>query len=184
VLLVAGVLAGCAGVGPWSGDEKPGSPVDLDVAFVATDLAIVRAMLELAGVTRDDIVYDLGCGDGRIVIAAAREFGARGVGVDLDPRRIREARANAVRGGVTDRVTFRIENLFETELGPATVVTLFLSPELNARLRPKLLRELRAGTRIVSYRYGIGDWMPDQTRKVTVLETHHHVFMWRVPDHR
>ena len=134
------------------------APVKLDVIFVAIDLTIVNAMVTLAGVTRDDVVYDLGCGDGRIVIAAAKEFGARGVGVDLDLQRIREAQANAAR------------------------VTLFLSPELNARLRPKLTSQLRPGTRIVSHRYGIGDWVPEQTRTVTVSETRNCcVFPWRVP---
>jgi cyclopropane fatty-acyl-phospholipid synthase-like methyltransferase len=96
--------------------------------LVATDLTIVNAMVTLAGVTRDDVVYDLGCGDGRIVIAAAKEVGARGVGVDLDPQRIREALANAARAGVADRVTFRVGDVFDTDIRSATVVTLFLSP--------------------------------------------------------
>jgi len=142
----------------------------------------VKAMLTLAGVTRDDVVYDLGCGDGRIVIAAAKEFGARGVGVDLDPQRIREARAHADRAGVGDRVTFRVEDLFDADIRTATVVALFLSPELNARLRPKLVSQLKPGTRIVSHRYGIADWVPERTITVTVLETRNHVFLWRVPD--
>ena len=178
--LTAISLAAC--VPPPAGPEgEPDGPVALDVIFVPTHLAIVHAMLELAGVTREDVVYDLGCGDGRIVIAAAREYGARGVGVDLDPRRVREARANAARAGVEDRVTFRVENLFDTDLRTATVVTLFLSPELNARLLPKLSRELRPGTRIVSYRYGIAGWVPDRTVSVTLLETHHSVYLWHVP---
>lgn len=182
LVLAAATLAGCAAGGPWATDGEPSGPVKLDVIFVPTDLAIVKAMLTLAGVTRDDVVYDLGCGDGRIVITAAREFGARGVGVDLDPRRIREARAHADRAGVGDRVTFRVEDLFDADIQDATVVTLFLSPELNARLRPKLVSQLRPGTRIVSHRYGIADWVPERTITVTVLETHNHVFLWRVPD--
>ncbi len=181
LVLAAATLAGCAGA-PWASDREPAAPVKLDVIFVPTDLAIVNAMLTLAGVTRDDVVYDLGCGDGRIVIAAAKEFGARGVGVDLDPQRIREARAHAVRAGVGERVTFRVEDLFDTDIRNATVVTLFLSPELNARLRPKLVSQLRPGTRIVSHRYGIADWVPERTIIVTVLESHNHVFLWRVPD--
>jgi ribosomal protein L11 methylase PrmA len=166
---------------PPSGVAEPAPPVKLDVIFVATDLTIVDAMLTLAGVTRDDVVYDLGCGDGRIVIAAAKEFGARGVGVDLDPQRIREAQANAARAGVADRVTFRVQDVLDTDIQSATVVTLFLSPELNARLRPKLTSQLKAGSRIVSHRYGIGDWVPEVTRTVTVSETRNHVFLWRVP---
>lgn len=182
LVLAATTLAGCAAGVPWARDREPAGPVKLDVIFVATDLEIVKAMLTLAGVTRDDVVYDLGCGDGRIVIAAAKEFGARGVGVDLDPERIREARAHAARAGVGDRATFRVEDLFDADIRDATVVTLFLSPELNARLRPKLVSELRPGTRIVSHRYGIADWVPERTLTVTVLETRNWVFLWRVPD--
>jgi SAM-dependent methyltransferase len=181
--LTAAVLAGCAGAALPAG-APTAEPARLDVIFVPTDLAVVSAMLTLAGVTREDVVYDLGCGDGRIVIAAAREHGARGVGVDLDPRRIQEARTYARRAGVGDRVTFRVEDLFATDLRNATVVTLFLSPELNARLRPKLLRELRPGARIVSNRYGIADWVPERTVTVTAAEGRHHVFLWRVPDGR
>ena len=180
--LTAGALAGCAAVAPTAGEaESPSPPVALDVIFVPTDLSIVNAMLTLADVGPDDIVYDLGCGDGRIVIAAAKNFGARAVGVDIDPQRIREARANATRAGVGDRVTLRVENLFDTDMRNATVVTLFLSPELNARLKPKLLSELRPGTRVVSHRYGIADWIPDRTLTVTVLQSHNYVFLWRVP---
>jgi ribosomal protein L11 methylase PrmA len=139
-------------------------------------------MLSLAEVTRDDVVYDLGCGDGRIVIAAAREFGARGVGVDLDPGLVQAARAQAERAGVADRVAFRVEDLFTADLQSATVVTLFLSPELNERLRPKLEKELRPGSRIVSHRYGIGAWRPDRTVMVTVREIRSPIFLWRVPE--
>jgi len=182
VILLTATLAGCAGELPAAGEGGGRDPVALDVIFVASDLAIVKAMLTLAGVTRDDVVYDLGCGDGRIVITAAREFGARGVGVDLDPARIREAQAYADRAGVGDRVTLRVQDLFETDIRDATVVTLFLSPELNARLRPKLVSQLRPGTRIVSHRYGIGDWMPERSVTVSVNETRNHVFLWRVPE--
>ena len=180
-VLVAAMLCGCTAGVPGSGYSEPKTPVKLDVIFVATDLTIVNAMLTLAGVTRHDVVYDLGCGDGRIVIAAAKEFGARGVGVDLDPQRIREAQANAVRAGVADRVTFRVEDIFDTNVRLATVVTLFLSPELNARLRPKLTGQLKPGSRIVSHRYGIGDWVPERTVTLNVRETRNHIFLWRVP---
>jgi SAM-dependent methyltransferase len=179
--LTAALLSGCAAGGPRAEVGALPAPAKLDVIFVATDLKIVNAMLTLAGVTRDDVVYDLGCGDGRIVIAAAKEFGARGVGVDLDPQRIREAQANAVRAGVADRVTFRVQDIFDTDIQPATVVTLFLSPELNARLRPKLTSQLKPGSRIVSHRYGIGDWVPEKTRTVMVSEIRNHIFLWRLP---
>ena len=142
----AAALSGCAAGLPSGGVGEPAAPVKLDVIFVATDLTIVNTMLTLAGVMRDDVVYDLGCGDGRIVIAAAKEFGARRLGVDLDPQRIRDAQANAVRAGVADRVTFRIQDIFGADIQSATVVTLFLSPELNARLRPKLTSQLTSGT--------------------------------------
>lgn len=161
--------------------RPPEAPVRLDVIWVPTDLALVTEMLTLAGVSRDDVVYDLGCGDGRIVIAAAREFGARGVGVDLDPGLVREARANAARAGVADRVSFRVQDLFDTDLREATVVTLFLSPEINLRLRPKLLGELRPGSRIVSHRFGIGDWQPEKTIMLTLDERPNWLFLWRVP---
>jgi SAM-dependent methyltransferase len=180
-VLTAAALSGCAAGGRSGEVGAPAAPVKLDVIFVATDLTIVNAMLTLAGVTRDDVVYDLGCGDGRIVIAAAKEFGARGVGVDLDPQRIREAEANALRAGVADRVTFRVQDIFDTDIQPATVVTLFLSPELNARLRPKLTSRLKPGSRIVSHRYGIGDWVPERAVTLSVRETRNHIFLWRLP---
>ena len=180
-VLTAAGLAGCVALAPPGGDREPVTAAKLDVIFVATDLELVTAMLTLANVTRDDVVYDLGCGDGRIVIAAAQQFGARGVGVDLDPQRIREAQANAVRAGVADRVTFRVQDIFDTDIQPATVVTLFLSPELNARLRPKLTGQLKPGSRIVSHRYGIGDWVPERTETLDVRGTRNHIFLWRVP---
>ena len=152
-----------------------------DIFWLATRDPVVDAMLKLANVTKNDVVYDLGCGDGRIVIAAATEFGARGVVVDLDPQRIREAQANAIRAGVADRVTFRVQDIFDTEIQPATVVTLFLSPEVNAQLRPKLTSQLKPGSRIVSHRYGIGDWVPERTETLAVRGTRNHIFLWRVP---
>ena len=157
------------------------TPPHLDVPYVPSPNPVVEGMLKLAGVKAGDTVYDLGCGDGRIVIAAAKQFGARGVGVDLDAQRIREAQANALRAGVADRVTFRVQDVFDTDIQPATVVTLFLSPELNARLRPKLTGQLKAGSRIVSHRYGIGDWTPERTETLAVRGTRNHIFLWRVP---
>ena len=172
-------LTGCARGGMPAADGVLAPQPD--VIFVATDVEVVRAMLTLARVTPDDVVFDLGCGDGRIVIAAAKEFGARGVGVDIDPRLIQAARAGAERAGVGDRVVFRVEDLFATDLSTATVVTLFLSPTLNARLQPKLVAELPPGARIVSHRFGIGDWTPERAVTVTVHERRNHIFLWRAP---
>jgi SAM-dependent methyltransferase len=128
--------------------------------FVASPPDVVDRMLALAQVRADDVVYDLGCGDGRIVIAAARQHGARGVGVDIDPARIEEARANARRAGVEHLVTFRVEDARTTDLSDATVVTLYLVAALNAELRPRLAAQLRPGARIVSHNFPVGDWEP------------------------
>jgi SAM-dependent methyltransferase len=178
-LLIIAALAGCTAGAPPAGTEAPA--VKLDVVFIATELEVVKAMLTLAGVTRDDVVYDLGCGDGRIVIAAAKEFGARGVGVDIDPQRIREAQAKAVRAGVVDRVTFRVEDLFDTDIQSATVVTLFLAPTVNARLQPKFMTQLKPGSRIVSHRFLIGEWVPERTVTLSVRGMPDHIFLWRMP---
>ena len=178
---VALVLAGgCAW--PVPGADTAGPPPDLDVIFVATDLDVLRAMLEAAKVGPGDVVYDLGCGDGRIVVTAASRYGARGVGVDLDPERIREARENAARAGVTDRVAFLVQDLFSTDVTPATVVALYLSPDVNLRLRPKLLRELRPGSRVVSHQFDMGDWPPERTFEVAVAGASRRVFLWRIPE--
>jgi ubiquinone/menaquinone biosynthesis C-methylase UbiE len=154
------------------------------VIFVPTDVEVATVMLEAANAGPGDVVYDLGCGDGRIVITAAQRFGARGVGVDLDPQRIREAQQNAARAGVSDRVTFVVQDLLVTDVSPATVVTLYLSRELNLRLRAKLLRELKPGSRIVSHDYDMDDWPPD--RVIEVERPHlirpHRVYLWRIPD--
>jgi ribosomal protein L11 methylase PrmA len=134
-------------------------------------------MLKLAGVTKADVVYDLGCGDGRIVIAAARDFGARGVGIDIDPQRIAESQENARTAGVAGRVIFREQDLFEADFREATVVTLFLWPSLNLKLRPKLLKELKPGTRIVSYMHDMGDWAAEKSVDVGYRQIH----LWTVP---
>jgi len=130
--------------------------------FVATPLDVVDRMLALAQVTASDVVYDLGCGDGRIVIAAARTYGARGVGVDIDPARIDEAGQNARRAGVEHLVTFRVQDARETDVSEATVVTLYLVSALNVQLRPRLTTQLRPGARIVSHNFAMGDWDPDR----------------------
>jgi SAM-dependent methyltransferase len=132
-----------------------------DVHFIATPQYVVNEMLELAGTNQTDVVYDLGCGDGRFVITAAKNFGARGVGIDIDPERIREGRLNARKAGVNDRVTFHEQDLFATDISPATIVALYLLPELNLSLRPRLFKQLKPGTRIVSHDFDMGDWKPD-----------------------
>ncbi|MFB3829826.1 MAG: cyclopropane-fatty-acyl-phospholipid synthase family protein [Bryobacteraceae bacterium] len=148
-----------------------------DVRYEPSTPGITRAMLELAGVTSKDVVYDLGCGDGRVVITAAREFGARGVGIDIDPQRIAEARENAKKAGVTGRVKFRNEDLFEADFREATVVALYLYPWINLKLRPKLLAELKPGTRIVSHSHDMGDWKPEKEIQVEGDM----IYFWTVP---
>jgi SAM-dependent methyltransferase len=142
----------------------PAAPLHApDVPYEPSPLEVVSAMLELGKVRAGDVVYDLGCGDGRIVIEAVKRHGARGVCIDIDPVRIREAHANAERAGAADSIRFLTEDLFESDLSDATVVMLFLWPEVNLRLRPKLERELRPGTRVVSHWHDMGSWMPERT---------------------
>jgi SAM-dependent methyltransferase len=149
----------------------------LDVPYVPTPPGVVKRMLELAKVGKDDFVIDLGSGDGRIAIAAARDFGARSLGVDIDPQRIQEANENASKAGVTDRVTFRRQNLFETEIKDANAITMYLLSSVNLQLRPRLLDELRPGTRLVSHAFGMAAWQPDVHEKVDGRD----VFLWIVP---
>jgi ubiquinone/menaquinone biosynthesis C-methylase UbiE len=138
-----------------------------DVPYVPTKQEVVEEMLRIAAVTPADLVYDLGCGDGRIVVTAAQKFGARGVGVDINPQRIAEANENARRAGVERRVEFRVGDLFETDIRDATVVTLYLLPDVNLRLKPKLLRDLRPGTRVVSHDFTMGDdWKPERSLRM------------------
>ena len=152
-----------------------------DVIFVPTPQEVVDVMLQMAQVDKNDVVYDLGCGDGRLVITAAKKFGARGVGIDIDPQRIQESTDNARNAGVTDKVKFLEADLFETDISPATVVTLYLLPELNRRLQPKLLASLKPGTPIVSHDFDMGDWKPDEQREVTGPSRTHKVYLWHVP---
>lgn len=133
-----------------------------DVHFEPTPMEVVDAMLNKAGVNQDDVIYDLGCGDGRFVISAAKRFGARGVGVDINPVRIKESKENAQKANVADRTKFIEGDLFKVDIREATVVTLFLLNELNFQLQPKLFHELRPGTRIVSYTFDMADWEPDE----------------------
>ncbi|MBD2258790.1 methyltransferase domain-containing protein [Pseudanabaena sp. FACHB-2040] len=149
-----------------------------DVVYVPTPQPVVEEMLRIADVQADDVVYDLGSGDGRIVITAAQQVGARGIGIDIDPQRIREANENAEQAGVTDLVEFRQEDLFQTDFSEATVVTLYLLPELNLQLRPRLLEELQPGTRIVSHAFDMGDWEPDEVVRVGSQT----IYYWVVPE--
>lgn len=147
------------------------------VIFVTTPHEAVHEMLRLAAVTRNDVVYDLGSGDGRIVIAAARDFGARAVGVEIDPKLIKESEENARNAGVGDRVRFVEQDLFRADLREATVVTLFLLPGLNELLRPKLMEELRPGSRVVSHMYDMREWQPDKTVRVGGST----IYVWVIP---
>ena len=149
------------------------------VRYEPTPPQVVSAMLELAAVSGKDVVYDLGCGDGRIVIEAAKRYGARGVCVDIDPRRIAEARANAAEVGVAHRIRFRQEDALKTDLRDATVVTLFLSYDMNLALAPKLERELAPGTPVVSHWHRMGDWQPEKTVTVQGPERGNEVFLFR-----
>jgi SAM-dependent methyltransferase len=151
------------------------------VPDVRTPLVVVNEMLRLANVTAGDVIYDLGSGDGRILIAAARDRGARGVGLEIDPALVAQSTDHAQRLGLADRLSFRQQDLFEADLTPATVVTLYLSPELNRRLRPKLLSELRPGARIVSHSFDMGDWVPSRTLQVSSNEGSHTLYLWVVP---
>jgi ribosomal protein L11 methylase PrmA len=163
----------CATVFVSAQETKPAK----DVPYVPTSQKVVEAMLDLAKVQKNDVVYDLGCGDGRIVVTAAKKYGATGTGVDIDPVRIEEANENARKANVADKVKFIEGNLFEMDLSDATVVTLYLLPSVNMRLRPQLLEQLKPGTRIVSHAFDMGDWEPEKTIKVDNST----IYYWTVP---
>jgi precorrin-6B methylase 2 len=158
VLVFAGGLSGL----PSMAQDAPVRR--LDVPFEPTPQNVVNRMLELANVNKDDLLFDLGSGDGRIVITAAKKYGTRGIGIDLDPQRVAEARANAKEARVEDKVKFIAGDLFEADFSDATVVTLFLYPHVNLRLRPELWRQLKVGTRVVSHVWDMGkEWPPEKT---------------------
>ncbi len=168
-LVVVALFAAAAIAAPAVAQQNPVELRKPDVIFVPTPQEVVEAMLKVAQVGPNDVVYDLGCGDGRIVITAVKEYGARGVGIDIDPQRIKEATENAERQGVTlgDRLEIRNADLFEADLSPASVVALYLLPSLNLKLRPKLWKELKVGSRVVSHAFDMGDdWPADQTLHV------------------
>src|SRR5215467_2608258 len=153
-----------------------------EVPFVPSPEGVVEGMLKLAGVKSTDTVYDLGCGDGRIVITAAKTFGAHGVGVDINPERVADARANAKKAGVENLVRFEENDLFEADIHEATVVTLFLLPNINLKLRPKLLQDLKPGVRVVSNTFDMGDWKPEKEATVGDADEQaylsHRLFLW------
>jgi cyclopropane fatty-acyl-phospholipid synthase-like methyltransferase len=170
LVVLLGILhGGPASAQPFKGVKQP------DVRYVPSPDSVVDAMLELAHVTANDVVYDLGSGDGRIPIAAAKRYGAFGVGVEIDARLNREAADNAKKAGVSGRVLFLTQDLFEADISRATVVTLFLLPRVNQELIPKLRRELKPGTRIVSHQFDMGEqWPPEQSQDVNGLM----IYLW------
>ena len=179
ILAAAALLVFAAGSATAAEETAARPKRKLDVWYVPTPPEIVDRMLDVANVRIGDVVYDLGCGDGRMVIAAAKKYGTRGVGVDLDPARIREARAHAKQAGVESLVTFKVADLFQTDLREATVVLLYLLPELNRRLKPKLFAELQPGARVVSHDWDMGkDWPPDQYVKLG----DDGIYLWVMPD--
>lgn len=148
-----------------------------DVIFVPTPEAVVEAMLQVANVTKNDMVYDLGCGDGRIPVTAAKKYGARGVCFDIDPQRIKEANENVAKNNVGNLVKVVEGDLFEQDLSGASVITLYLLPSLNVKLMPKLMKELKPGTRIVSHAFDMGDWKPEKELDVDGRK----VYYWTIP---
>jgi SAM-dependent methyltransferase len=155
--------------------------IQLDVPYVPTRFPVVEEMLRLAAVAKSDVVYDLGCGDGRIVITAARRFGCRGVGFDIDPQRIRECLENSQKAGVADKVKFIEGDLFQADFREATVLPMYLLTTVNLKLRPKILRELQPGSRVVSHNFGMDNWKPDVHTTIKVEDATHDVFLWIVP---
>ena len=156
------------------------APREPDVIFVPTPQEVVDEMLRVAGVHKGDVLYDLGSGDGRIAVTAAKRFGIRAVGIDIDPERIREANGNAKKAGVTNLVRFRQEDLFTANFREASVVTLYLLPELNVKLRPRLWSELKPGTRIVSHQFDMGEWQP----KKKIDLNGRTIYFWTIPERR
>jgi len=165
----------------WLGSHSLSEAEDL-APFVASPIPVVEKMLEMAGVTKDDVVYDLGCGDGRMLIVAAEKYGARGVGIDIDPKRIEESRVNAKLAGIGKRAKFVEGDAAKVDISRATVVTLYLLPESNELLRPKLEKELKKGTRVVSHNYRIPGWQDKEVASATVIDRQakeHSVYLYR-----
>ena|ERR671931_1817365 len=170
--LVLALLLSAAAAAATAQSQQP------DVIFVPTPQEVVDAMLKLANVHQGDVLYDLGSGDGRIPVTAAKRYGIRAYGIDIDPQRIQEANENAKKNGVTHLVQFRREDLFKTNFKEATVVTLYLLPDLNVKLRPRLLAELKPGTRVVSHQFDMGTWKPDKKVELSAGRT---IYLWTIP---
>ena len=178
IVLAASIAGISCGEQPTSATTSLRAP---DVHYEPTSPDVVQVMFRLANVKRGEVVYDLGCGDGRIVITAVREFGASGVCVDIDPQRIAESRENARAAAVTENIRFLNQDLFATDVSDASVVMLFLSPELNLKLRPKLLRELKPGARIVSHWHDMGDWKPEKAVRIQSSGRERSIYLWTIP---
>jgi precorrin-6B methylase 2 len=179
ILLSLALFVSLPGTARSDEDESAGTP---DVVYVATPHDVVAKMLSMARVTKDDVVYDLGCGDGRIVVAAAKQFGCRGVGFDLNPVRISESRVNAKKNGVEDLVRFERRDVFTVDLSKATVITLYLLPEMNERLVPQL-QKLAPGSRIVAHDYAIEGYPADKEITMTSKQdaVEHYLYLWTTP---
>src|SRR4029450_4252850 len=177
LILLLAILVTTVVVPAWA-QQPLRSP---DVIFVPTPQEVVDAMLKLAKVTKNDVVYDLGSGDGRIPITAAKTYGARGLGIDIDPQRIKEATENLKTAGVGDRVKFLNQDLFTTDISEATVVTLYLLPSLNVKLIPKLNKELKPGTRVVSHAFDMSSDGTERKPKETVNVNGRTVYFWTIP---
>lgn len=178
-LVLAIAVAVVGGIGPTAAQTgQVPVPMDLDVPYVPTPNEIVERMLRLADVGPGDRLIDLGSGDGRIPIAAAKRFGIQALGVDIDPTLVDRARANAKAAGVDDKVTFEVKDLFETPIGEATVLMLYLLPDVNLLLRPRVLSELKPGSRVVSHQFDMGDWQPTKAETIG----RHKLFLWIIPE--
>jgi SAM-dependent methyltransferase len=171
------VLALCLAPVAGSAQQQNNKLREPDVIFVPTPQEVVDAMLKMADVKKGDVVYDLGCGDGRIVVTAAKQYGVHAVGIDINPVRIGEAQENVKQAAVTGLVTLRNEDLFEADIKEASVVTLYLLTSLNVKLRPKLWHDLKPGTRVVSQTFDMGDWKPEKEEVVGG----HTIYLWRIP---
>ena len=175
-MMLAALLVGTLGLVVGAQSTKPATP---DVVYVPTPQSVVEAMLALAAVKPDDVVYDLGSGDGRIVITAAKKYGVRGVGIEIDPALVQKSIENAAAAGVSDRVRFVAQDLFKADISEATVVTLYLLQSINERLRPKLVRDLKPGTRVVSHVFNMGpEWPPQKELMVGP----NRIFLWTIAD--
>jgi hypothetical protein len=174
---LASFLASCSSAASFANQAGTAPKRNPDVPFVPTPQPVVEGMLKLGEVKAGDVLYDLGSGDGRIPITAAKMFGIHGTGIDINPVRIEEAQANAQKENVANLVTFRNEDLFEADFHDATVVTLYLLPSINLKLRPKLFRDLKPGTRIVSHSFDMGSWEPEKRIEVESR----YLYLWRIP---